>query len=89
MNFCGSVSLGGRLSMTDIHISESVQIERKKGGISIMKLSVDSIGYGGYPQKNYMIDTFLRHRILNPKKMKNCQEISVFSQKIDISWNSI
>ena len=42
-----------------------------------------------HPQKNYMIDTFLLIRILNPKKMKNFQKIFVFSQKIDIYSDSI
>ena len=27
---------------------------------------------------NYMIDTFISHRLLNPKKMKNYQKIFVF-----------
>jgi hypothetical protein len=37
-----------------------------------------------YPQKNQMIDTFLFLRILNPISHLKFQEISVFSQKIDI-----
>ena len=37
-----------------------------------------------YAQNNYMIDTFLFIRILNPISLENYQEISEFSQKIDI-----
>jgi hypothetical protein len=42
-----------------------------------------------YPQKNYMIDTFHSHRILNPITHKKLSKKSVFTQKIDIYSDSI
>jgi hypothetical protein len=42
-----------------------------------------------YFQKNHIIDTFLFIRILNPMLVKIFQEISVFSQKIDIYSDSV
>jgi len=36
-----------------------------------------------------MIGTFLFPRLLNPKKMKNSQQMFVFSQRIDIYSDSI
>jgi len=42
-----------------------------------------------YPQNNHMIGTFLFPRLLNPKKMKNSQQMFVFSQRIDIYSDSI
>jgi len=40
-------------------------------------------------QKNYMIDALHFIRLLNPISHRNFQEISVFSQKIDIYSDSI
>jgi len=37
-----------------------------------------------YPKKNYMIEIFISHRILSPKKMKNSQNIFDFWQKLEV-----
>ncbi len=42
-----------------------------------------------YPQKNYMIDTFIFIRLLNPISHRKFSRIFVFSQKIEIYSDSI
>jgi len=37
-----------------------------------------------HPSKNYTIDTFLRHRLLNPIEIKNSEKIFTFRQIFEV-----